>query len=71
MAMAVFLVIAAILNAAGLLLMLGNTCLSQTRLLRDTPPAGWLAGTVPIAVGGALFFVGVVVATVELIRRFR
>jgi hypothetical protein len=69
--MAVFLVIAAILNAANLLLMLGNTRLSQARLLRDTPLAEWLAGTVPIAVGGALFFVGAVVATVELIRRFR
>jgi hypothetical protein len=68
--MPVLLVIAAVLNAAGLVLMLGNSHLSHARHLRHRPVARWLSGIGPIVVGAALIFVGVVLAVLDVQRQF-
>ena len=67
--MTVLFVIAAVLNAVGLLLMFGNSYLSKERHLRNRPLATWLSGTVPIAVGAVLIFIGVALAMMELQRQ--
>jgi hypothetical protein len=39
------------------------------RHVRGSPLAVWLAGSTPVAVGGGLIFLGVVMASFELARR--
>jgi hypothetical protein len=64
-----FLVVAAILNAVGLLLLLGSDRLRKERHLEQTPIAAWLAGSWPIGIGGILVFIGVATAAYEISNR--
>ncbi len=63
------LVTAAILNAIGLVLLLGVSVRRRHRRFRRTALGAWLAGRWSIAIGGLLVFVGVATCAYEIASR--
>lgn len=60
------LITAAILNAIGLVLLLGVNVRRRHRRIRRTALGSWLAGKWSIATGGLLVLVGVATCVYEL-----
>jgi hypothetical protein len=65
------LIIATILNAVGVLLLLGSDRLRTMRPIERSWLGGWFAGSWPIGLGGILVFIGVATAAYELANRTR
>jgi hypothetical protein len=63
------LVVAVVLNTVGFLLMFATDRIRTQRHVRESPIAVWLSTSTPVAVGGGLIFLGVVIASFELARR--